>query len=926
MHSAAAGASCPFLDVRDAETIANPYNCYLPPETYPRTLLVSTIQSLHTVPQAPHLIYDMPKRWSWDAPGALNLHPHSSLLSYKGGSQDLTCIGKTLKGVRCRNRKGNSKEAPYRDSAARLLLNLSRLDPRSKEAEELLPCIAIEMLCHVHHNSSSQVSLIVETWTEALKSLNIHACWKIDEELTERRPVEVQATTSNVKLSSRAIWNPFATLGLDVGDQSHCIGFAPSKGRRCMIAVSASNFELADRSLKSLSKLEPTSKDVKHKLPKIARSLLSERYHQEQDDDIVSKWKRLIKAMPEQKATAPLVTTETTKSCSVQSTTLATVITESKATSSVSTDGLAVVQATARCVINKTPDLRKQEHNTPDAEVSKPAQRAPEQANVASARPSMPHADLSRPSTHPGLPNCGSCEDCVQGLWTGTHSFEEDRLAYLTAQSEESAKLPGQPAIQAPRNPLASSTFTLRAASILLPDSKGTPESKETETEKEESRLPHDDSLAATFLYPEARNALPSDLGQALRILCAPPSTPKQPKPPTSAFTFGLSTPPSSKQKHPDPEVKNDTTPTRPARKPIVRLPKPTRPATSPNAQVRSGDHSQAPLLVQDTMVSITTTQVEHSPLTPESLRKPDRDFAALTTPDKKSTFDDLATREQPNTAQRLPATPGTPSRKPIFRRLTRGTDTDGINDNRLDPQDGEMDGPRLQENARQNCPIPATSPPPPATLSVTELIDTGDDQHVSSAIGPTSPRSEPFDQVHGHATILSTRRYTHRYTLPFSSPTKTHHNNLSRLHPTPHNPTPLSPTEAADLVPVALDLPRKPEVVYLTPGKPDETNFATATVVHKSKEPSSRAGMVWPAAGSGVHDPHEAGAASGEQNVAAGTVRRGFKERIRGVFGAFGCFGWPGSCFASRLREREGGLDEGDGGGGGRQGGGAVL
>lgn len=69
-----------------------------------------------------------------------------------------------------------------------------------------------------------------------------------------------------------------------------CVGWAPSKGRRCHNSIAAANRQEAAKLLSRISKLDPSSSRIEDLLDSLAPRLLCKRHHQNQACDFTEKW------------------------------------------------------------------------------------------------------------------------------------------------------------------------------------------------------------------------------------------------------------------------------------------------------------------------------------------------------------------------------------------------------------------------------------------------------------------------------------------------------------------------------------------------------------------------------------------------------------------------------------------------------------
>ncbi|KAF2876045.1 hypothetical protein BDV95DRAFT_603430 [Massariosphaeria phaeospora] len=94
------------------------------------------------------------------------------------------------------------------------------------------------------------------------------------------------------------IWCPESTL--QISNDCSCIGYAPSKRRRCTIRISQSNRSNVDAILYKISLREPEPEALRAQLLDLAHCALCVRYHQGQAVGIVDKWvARIQEAYPE---------------------------------------------------------------------------------------------------------------------------------------------------------------------------------------------------------------------------------------------------------------------------------------------------------------------------------------------------------------------------------------------------------------------------------------------------------------------------------------------------------------------------------------------------------------------------------------------------------------------------------------------------
>ena len=91
------------------------------------------------------------------------------------------------------------------------------------------------------------------------------------------------------------LWLPSEVLKLDLNSSDFtCIGYAPSKGRRCHNPIACANRQEAANILREMSTLDPHSKRLDKRLEQLAPRLLCRRWHQNQAADMKTLWRREI--------------------------------------------------------------------------------------------------------------------------------------------------------------------------------------------------------------------------------------------------------------------------------------------------------------------------------------------------------------------------------------------------------------------------------------------------------------------------------------------------------------------------------------------------------------------------------------------------------------------------------------------------------
>ena len=91
------------------------------------------------------------------------------------------------------------------------------------------------------------------------------------------------------------LWLPSEVLQLDLDSSGFtCIGYAPSKGRRCHNPIACANRHEAANILREMSMLDPHSKRLDKRLEELASRLLCRRWHQNQATDMKTLWRQKI--------------------------------------------------------------------------------------------------------------------------------------------------------------------------------------------------------------------------------------------------------------------------------------------------------------------------------------------------------------------------------------------------------------------------------------------------------------------------------------------------------------------------------------------------------------------------------------------------------------------------------------------------------
>ncbi len=95
---------------------------------------------------------------------------------------------------------------------------------------------------------------------------------------------------------AKKLWDPVSLF--DIVDSSYgftCVGYAPSKGRRCHMRINQGNREFVLEKLENLAYIPPRNASVTKELKIIARTALCLNFHRDQVDDVHEQWLSLIK-------------------------------------------------------------------------------------------------------------------------------------------------------------------------------------------------------------------------------------------------------------------------------------------------------------------------------------------------------------------------------------------------------------------------------------------------------------------------------------------------------------------------------------------------------------------------------------------------------------------------------------------------------
>lgn len=97
----------------------------------------------------------------------------------------------------------------------------------------------------------------------------------------------------------KEFWDPVATLDIINPDRGclTCVGYAPSRGRRCRNPINMGNRSSAFHLLGELSYIDVSTTNIDAKLRQLARLTLCLRYHQDQEHEMVRQWNRKIESL-----------------------------------------------------------------------------------------------------------------------------------------------------------------------------------------------------------------------------------------------------------------------------------------------------------------------------------------------------------------------------------------------------------------------------------------------------------------------------------------------------------------------------------------------------------------------------------------------------------------------------------------------------
>ena len=113
-----------------------------------------------------------------------------------------------------------------------------------------------------------------------------------------------QFSRDTVADERKKLWDPSKTLGILNMAPGYecitCIGYAPSKRRRCQNPIRQDNRELIMRTLSEIAYLHPDSPAVLSRLRAIVGPALCVRYHQNQAETVVAGWQSALRQLKPQ--------------------------------------------------------------------------------------------------------------------------------------------------------------------------------------------------------------------------------------------------------------------------------------------------------------------------------------------------------------------------------------------------------------------------------------------------------------------------------------------------------------------------------------------------------------------------------------------------------------------------------------------------
>ena len=90
-------------------------------------------------------------------------------------------------------------------------------------------------------------------------------------------------------------WSPAVVLNIDPNSSTFtCVGYAPSRGRRCRNPIACVNRQESVKTLLKMSRLDPHSQRVDDELEELASRLLCKRWHQDQAAAMKRQWRHNI--------------------------------------------------------------------------------------------------------------------------------------------------------------------------------------------------------------------------------------------------------------------------------------------------------------------------------------------------------------------------------------------------------------------------------------------------------------------------------------------------------------------------------------------------------------------------------------------------------------------------------------------------------
>jgi hypothetical protein len=105
------------------------------------------------------------------------------------------------------------------------------------------------------------------------------------------------STRGSIRSATEAVWDPYIALEIDNPERGFltCVGYAPSKHRRCQNPIAWANRVCAQKILETLSRERPSVSRMRDYLEEVAECLLCVRYHRNQKYDVVEQWLNIVR-------------------------------------------------------------------------------------------------------------------------------------------------------------------------------------------------------------------------------------------------------------------------------------------------------------------------------------------------------------------------------------------------------------------------------------------------------------------------------------------------------------------------------------------------------------------------------------------------------------------------------------------------------